>query len=458
MMHPRRIQILILLVLFAAGALVGCGKTIPTDTRPPEAWQSPSTAASATAAPFHAGIARVNIVPNHPLPLSGYGVYFGSMRTVRMSQGVHDPLYATALYFEKGPDKLAVITYDLVGLVKGDVDAVREMVGRELGIDPERVIVSSSHTHHGPDTVGLWGTLFPPKTGRDEAYMDFVKSQGVKALRLAIQARRPAQLLVAVGEETELHSNIRSETDPNAPIDHILTVLALKDQNGKIFGTMTNWPCHPTTEGGDNRLISSDWVHYLRTELDKHYADAVHMYVNGAIGGAIQPRDKWRDEETGPDVEPFTWTEQMGTCLGRKVAGLVEKAEPVPFERIEVRHAPVRAYNHNWAFDLGRDLKILAMHMPAEGEVFYSQVTAVKMGSLRWGTLPGEVMPDISNLARAKLGGHAQIMVGLGQDWLGYVMLPKYYDDERYAYEKLLCVGPEFGANLLKTYNELTFE
>jgi len=225
-----------------------------------------------------------------------------------------------------------------------------------------------------------------------------------------------------------------------------------------VFGTLTNWGCHPTTEGGDNRLISADWVHYLRETLGQSFPHATHMFVNGSIGGAIQPSLKWRDKNTGPDVPPFTWTKQMGDSLGAKVARLVPTAKPVAFDRIEVRNAPVRAFMHNDAFALGRGLKLLAMDLPAKGGEYRSEITAVRMGGLRIGTLPGEILPDLGDRARQSLGGDAQVLVGLGQDWLGYVMGPDKYDDPRYSYEKMLCIGPQFGANVVRAYEGLRFE
>ncbi len=447
-----------LLLLLSALLLSGCAKSIPLDTRPPEPWETTAVDRATAQAPFIAGVGRTKIVPSDSLPMGGYGVYFGSLRITRRSEGVHDPLFATAVYFEKGADQLAIIAMDVIGLIKADIDEIRKTVESKTGIHAERVIVTSSHTHHSPDTVGLWGTLLPPHSGRDEAYMRFIKRQAALAVQQAMANRREAVLLAAVGEEKDLHTNIRLETDPDAPIDHTLAVLVLKNAAGEVFGTVTNWACHPTTESAENRLISSDWVHYLRTTLAEKYPHATHMFINGAIGGAILPVDLWRDAEAGANAKPFTWTKNMGVTLGKKVARMVPQAKPVQVDAIDVRFAPVRAYNHNWAFNLARDLKVLAMHVPAEGEVYYSKVTAVKMGSLRIGTLPGEVMPDIANKIRRQLGGETQVLVGLGQDWLGYVVMPEKYDDERYAYEKLLCIGPEFGTNLLKAYAALKFE
>jgi hypothetical protein len=455
--HRRILPFLLALIL--VGALTAsCASKMPPDTLPSEAWVPSTARGSEAEAPFLAGVAQLNIVPNHPVAMGGYGAYLGPMKNARISQGVHDPLFATALYFEKGDERLVLIAYDLLGLFKTDVDEIRAMVELDTGISADRVIVTASHTHHGPDTVGLWGTVFPPRSGRDEDYMGFIKRQGVNAVREAIKTRQPATLEAAVGEESTLHVNHRSKTDPNAPIDHTLTALSLLDREGKVFATLTNWGCHPTTEGGDNVLFSSDWVHYLRTGLAKHYPDATHMFVNGAIGGAVQPAQSFADAETSPVVPPFTWADQMGTTLADKVAGMIAKAEPVAFDAIEVKSAKVRAYAHNGVYQLGQDLHLLNAKIPAKGELYYSTVTAVKMGSLRFGTMPGEIMPDLTNEIRTDLGGTAQVMVGLGQDWLGYIMAEKYYFDERYAYEKMLCIGPQFGPNIIKTYKALKFD
>jgi hypothetical protein len=52
--------------------------------------------------------------------------------------------------------------------------------------------------------------------------------------------------------------------------------------------TLVNWAHHPESAGDRNHLITSDFVHYLRTELESRGSGPV-VYVSGALGGQIGP-------------------------------------------------------------------------------------------------------------------------------------------------------------------------
>jgi len=452
-----------IVVLLSLPFIAGCASA--PDRAPAAAWQTAELPPLITLPPIEAdrlliGFGRQDITPRRPLPLSGYGAYAGKFENARWSQGVHDPLLADALYLRKGEDQLLLIALDLIGLVKPDIDDIRRGIEDRLPISREAVIVSCSHTHHGPDTVGLWGTLFPARSGRDEKYLAWMKQRVIETAVQAAAGARPAQLAVAVGEETELHENIRLDDDPQAPIDHTVTMLVIKDESGKVIGTLTNWGCHPTTEHGQNRLISADWVYYLRRTLAEEYPGAMHFFVNGSIGGAVQPTRQWVTDRFGSEEggQGFKWAEALGTTFGRRVAALIPQAKPLEFDRIVIRQAPVLAKHNNLVYEIAKRLGVIKMDLPNLYEPIRTQVTAAQMGSLRIGTMPGEMMPDLGNQIRAALGGESQILVGLGQDWMGYVVDYEKWNDRRYAYEKLLCLGPQLGPNVVKAYRALDFE
>jgi hypothetical protein len=404
------------------------------------------------------GAGRADISPDHAVPLAGYGAFLGAPEHIRWSRGVHDPLYADALYFEKGADRLLLVTFDLVGVTAADLDPLRDDLARETLVDRDRIIVSSSHTHHAPDTLGLWGTGFPPRSGRDERYMTFMKRQAVLAAKTAVANRRPAELLVAVGADAELHMNIHDVHDPQATLDDALTVLIAKDRRGGTIATLTNWSCHATCESMPNRLVSADWVGYFRRGMAAR-SPGQHIYVNGAIGASVQPNDHYRDAHIRPgEDQNFRWAKLLGESLAEKTAALMATARPVPFDRIEVRRTMVPTHFENTLYDLAKKMGILSMRMPKMGEVYRIEATAVKMGPVRFGTFPGELIPNLGLDIRRSVGGEAQVLVGLSQDYLGYILDEQRYRDPRYGYEKMLCVGPDLGVNLVRAYAALGFE
>src|SRR5262249_28133594 len=115
-------------------------------------------------APLRAGFAEADITPkgagDRPVFIAGFG-------PDRNTPGCHDPLFAWAVVLPPDKQKIALVSVDLVGFSLESVDRVR----KELpGFD--YVLVSSTHNHNGPDTLGLWGPS-PFVSGIDP---DYVKS------------------------------------------------------------------------------------------------------------------------------------------------------------------------------------------------------------------------------------------------------------------------------------------
>jgi hypothetical protein len=399
------------------------------------------------------GAARLDISPTQPVMMGGYGVYALSKSFCRWSQGVHDPLFATALYLQKGEGAALLVALDLVGLASPDIDDLRGAIAARLPIAAERIVVSASHTHHGPDTIGLWGTTLPPRSGRDERYMRFMKEQAARAAARAYASAVPAKLSYAVGPLTAMHRNILEDKVPGAAIDHTLTVLRAVDGSGKTIVTLTNWACHPTTEGMDNRLISADWIGgFYKWMATK--SDGIPMYVNGSIGAAIQPHDPER--ELWAAGHHFIWAETMGRRVAEAAAALLPKATETPVDGIEAGSKSFTFPMMNKIYRFGSRLGLFPFTVPKVGEPLASRVTAIRVGPIRFGTVPGEIAPHLGNQVREALGGQAQVVVGLSQDYLGYIIDPEQYADKRYAYEKMLCAGPELGPGTVAAHREIT--
>ena len=81
-------------------------------------------------------------------------------------------LYARALALSDGKTTIVLCALDLIGFFQQDV---RDVIDRVKAEHPQtHIVIASTHTHHGPDTQGLWGP--DDKTrGVDEAYLADLK-------------------------------------------------------------------------------------------------------------------------------------------------------------------------------------------------------------------------------------------------------------------------------------------
>src|SRR4051794_17806326 len=93
------------------------------------------------------GFGEVDVTPDvsKSVWLAGFG-------KGRKATGVHDPIMARAVVLATGKHKIALVSVDVVGLFHETVERVREELQGFM-----YVLVSSTHNHEGPDTLGLWG-------------------------------------------------------------------------------------------------------------------------------------------------------------------------------------------------------------------------------------------------------------------------------------------------------------
>src|SRR5262249_15004095 len=143
------------------------------------------------------------------------------------------------------------------------------------------VLVSSTHNHEGPDTLGLWGPA-PLVSGVDAEYMGFVRLQIVKAVAAADAARKPVTAHFGSAKAPELLHDARP---PIVKHDE-LTALLFRDADGKAAGLVVNWHCHPETLESKNTLLSADFVGYtVKTLQERHRCPVV--YLTGSVGGLM---------------------------------------------------------------------------------------------------------------------------------------------------------------------------
>src|SRR5207237_9353828 len=97
----------------------------------------------------------------------------------RKATGVAEPLFARAIVLSDGQRKIALAAIDVVGFFHANVESVRKKLS---GFD--HVVVSSTHNHEGPDTLGLWGAT-AVTSGVDPEYIARLEAGIVKAIETA---------------------------------------------------------------------------------------------------------------------------------------------------------------------------------------------------------------------------------------------------------------------------------
>src|SRR5438477_122032 len=157
------------------------------------------TAAEPTDPPLLAGFAEADITPK----LGGKPVYLAGFGHDRKATDILDPIAVRAVVLRHGGQTFAVACADVVGLFLPSVERIRkELPGFTY------VLVSSTHNHHGPDTMGLWGPN-PFTSGVDADYLRTVESATVAAIRRAEKSLRPTAARIGSVAAPELLNDTR---------------------------------------------------------------------------------------------------------------------------------------------------------------------------------------------------------------------------------------------------------
>ncbi|MBR3145260.1 MAG: hypothetical protein IKF53_05160 [Clostridia bacterium] len=134
---------------------------------------------------FKVGFSKVNITPDIPLPLGGYG-----SEKNRVFDRVLNEIYFTAIAITGENGKtLLLCSYDM-SLVRDILyDEFAKRIKEELGIEKEYFHLSSTHTH---SSVAIWF-----KDEKVDKYREDMIKKGIKACKLAIADQKRAEIYVA---------------------------------------------------------------------------------------------------------------------------------------------------------------------------------------------------------------------------------------------------------------------
>lgn len=218
------------------------------------------------------GLARVDITPDFPVRLSG----FGFRRTE--SEGVNQRIWAKALAIgDKAPAVL--ITVDNLG-VSAELGARLQKRLKPLGVTPERLVIAASHTHTAPMLEGVCATLFGVPVPEDHKshihqYTDLFLNQLEKVAREALADRKPARLEWGVGTSS-LAKNRRTS---GGPVDQDLPVMAIKTPEGTLRGVWVNYACHAVTLS--HNKVGGDWPGYAQQAIEDSHPGIIALFSIG---------------------------------------------------------------------------------------------------------------------------------------------------------------------------------
>ena len=423
-----------------------------------------------------------------PVWIAGFG-------NNKPANGIHDDLWARAMVIDDGKTRLAIVVLDAIGFMNNDVIDVRERVSKESGIT--YAIISSTHTHEGPDLLGLWGKT-PFGSGIDPAHMEYVKNQAVKAIETAAKNLRPARLSIS----QDLTGAIPLVIDTRKPevFDSGLRMIQVLDkETGKTMGTLISFGNHPETLWSDNLLLTSDFPHFVREGIEKGVfskdslmrpgVGGVCVYASGAVGGLMttHPRLAVKDPFSGEEFKAATF--EKAAAQGKQMANLALQAMAKPDEVIDSASISIVAKTilfplENTMFKLAAMLGVMKRGTSGWMKM-KSELAVVKIGPISMVTIPGELYPEILNggvespkgqdfkispvevpSIREMMPGKYKFMFGLANDEIGYIVpksqwdvkSPYTYGKDGAPYGEVNSLGPETAPLSHKNIKDMIFQ
>ena len=346
-------------------------------------------------------------------------VWMAGFGTARPANGIHDDLWARAIVLEQGETTIGIVSLDVVGWFYDNVLHIRDAARKELGID--HVIVQATHTHEGPDTVGIWGEN-ELTSGVDPSYMAWAEGRAVEALRQALDSKKEAEVGATVREILPTDWDNRGinnfNVDHRDPMigDAFLRILQLREKSGgSVIATMLNWPDHPETIGDENLLISSDYPHYLRETIENGMdtpdgrvdgVGGVAIYWQGACGGMqstlrADNLDVWGDSRR---EESYEKVQGIGEGVGKMVLEALPNIDWFSEPRLSVRTKTFKLRVDNIGYQIAFMANVFDRGLfdwddtrPITDDNLpwlVTEVDVVELGKATLLTMPGELLPE----------------------------------------------------------------
>jgi len=394
---------------------------------------------------FNVGYAQSVITPDlaRPVFLAGFG-------RNRQADTVHDNLYARTLAIRGAGRLIIVVAVDLISLDRHFCRRISRDV--QAALPAAQLLIAATHTHHGPDTLGLWG---PDEltSGVDPVYMEQLHRMVVDTAVRAAAAPQPAHLAAAGVLVRGVAKNFR---DPHIA-DEELTCLQFRDPAaGRPLATWLVYPCHPEVLWDQNTRITSDYMDTLRRTVEAQSGAPCLAHV-GALGGMMSP-----------DVTDHSFAEaaEMGETLAAAALEALKTTVAHPLTRLQFDKQLFAVPLQNPIFEMASAAGLLPDIREADGTVCTS-AGLLRLNDCWLFAVPGELLPKLGLQYRAALaaaGARVTGIIGLANDELGYILPaedfhpPQDYLNPGSSYEESMSVGPETGPRLTAALQALLNE
>lgn len=362
------------------------------------------------------GASQINITPDQPTLMAGYD----SRKTP--FTGVHDSIFASALYFSTEKSKAIFISADVVGFSSNFVDTTKKMISSKTGIPLEYIMIAAVHNHGGPVTGNY-------RNETSQTGYDYPAALKEKLTTLAVEAsKNPVPFHMGIGKGScNMNINRRAEfadstiwlgKNPDGPCDHELDVVKFEDMNNKTIAVLVNWPCHGTASSGQNYLITGDWPGAAARYIKQQTGKGVVVAVTAGASADINPL-------FGPS-NIFYEIDAVGFHVGVEAWKTLVQTRTFPVKTLQATNATMtfsgkksgKNQRPQTSYENGPDREI--------------KLTVLKIGDLVLSGISGELMTEIGMEVKKQSPYSATLIVTHCNGSSGYICTDKAFSEGGY--------------------------
>jgi hypothetical protein len=262
-------------------------------------------------ADLQVGAAVVDVTPTKLPVLVNGGMLSRSLDKVKT------PVNARAIVVADETSQLAIVVVDSCMMGRVLLDDAKALAAIRTGIPANRILISATHTHTAPASMGCLGT------DADPAYVPVLREKLVEAIATAQASLQPAEVGYArtsapehtalrqwirrpdrIGEDPFGNKTVRANMHAGAnwddavgeagPEDPELSLISFRTRSGQPLAVLANFSMHYFSD----KDISADYFGLFSNGLKNKLApdsDFVGIMSHGCSG------DIWRRDYTRPD-------------------------------------------------------------------------------------------------------------------------------------------------------------
>jgi hypothetical protein len=374
------------------------------------------------------GWAKVNITPPAPAPLAGYGKRMGMAY-----EEVHDTAWVRTFAFDNGQTQAYYVALDML-IVPMRVLQELEKLYPELGLKPEQVYLTATHSH---TSFGGWGRKPGIKlmSGKyDEEIVQQLTHQIVESLELARQNLKPAKVGYGSANAASLVKNRLTESREDR--DTELRFIRFERPDG-TSAVLSFFSAHPTILPSMQPILSRDYPGVLVDELEERMDFAA--FSAGAVGShsAVYFHN-----------DSFESTEEVGERLAKILRHALHEVETDYIYTLGYNRVPLLLPDPQWRISKGLRLAPTLFNWVFGKHPAY--VTSLQIGDIVLLGTPadysGEFMDELEQTATQE--GLEVVATSFNGGYIGYVTPEEHYNLDEYETRSMSFFGPQSGTYL----------